>query len=109
MTYQEVNGMIEAMGLPCAYYEFPNNTELEPPFICFWYPESDDLMADNQNYVGIRRLYVELYTDEKRFDLEQSVETALSANNLTYRKTETYITGERMYQITYETEVIING
>lgn len=108
MTYQEISGMVEAMGLPCAYYEFPNNTEQTPPFICFWFPESDDVMADNTNYVGIRRLYIELYTDEKRFDLEESVETALKLNGLTYRKTETYISSEQMYQLTYEMEVIIN-
>lgn len=108
MTLKEVSDMIATIGLPYAYYEFPDGTQQEPPFIVFYYPESDDLFADNQNYVGIRRLYVELYTNEKDFDKEAMVESVLSSNGLSYRKIETYIGTERMFQITYETEVIIS-
>lgn len=108
MTYKAIADMIATIGLPYAYYEFPDGTQQEPPFIVFYYPESDDLFADNANYVGIRRLYVELYTNEKDFDKEATVESVLSSNGLSYRKIETYIGTERMFQITYETEVIIS-
>lgn len=108
MTYKDVSDIIAAIGLPYAYYEFPDKTEQEPPFICFFYPESDDMMADNQNYVGIRRLYVELYTSEKDFAKEALVEAALTGAGLSYHKTENRIDSERMWQILYETEVIIN-
>lgn len=108
MTHKEISDMIKAVGLPYAYYEFPDNTEQEPPFICFYYPDSDDLYADNVNYVGIRRLYVELYTDEKDFAQEAAVETALNSNGLSFRKSELYIDSERMYQITYSMEVVIS-
>lgn len=108
MTHKEISDMIKAIGLPYAYYEFPDNTEQEPPFICFYYPDSDDLYADNVNYVGIRRLYVELYTDEKDFAQEAAVETALNSNGLSFRKSELYIDSERMYQITYSMEVVIS-
>ena len=108
MTHKEISDMIKAIGLPYAYYEFPDNTEQEPPFICFYYPDSDDLYADNVNYVGIRRLYVELYTDEKDFEQEAAVETALNANGLSFRKSELHIDSERMWQITYNMEVVIS-
>lgn len=108
MTLKEVSDMIATIGLPYAYYEFPDGTQQEPPFVVFFYPGSDDFFADNQNYVGIKRLYVELYTNEKDFDKEAAVESVLSSNDLTYRKVETYIGAERMFQITYETEVIIS-
>lgn len=108
MTHKEISDMIKAIGLPYAYYEFPDNTEQEPPFICFYYPDSDDLYADNVNYVGIRRLYIELYTDEKDFAQEAAVETALNSNGLSFRKSELYIDSERMYQITYSMEVVIS-
>lgn len=108
MTFKEVSNMVKSIGLPYAYYEFPDGTEQTPPFVCFFFPESDDFFADNQNYVGIRRLYVELYTDDKDFANEAAVEGVLASNNLTYRKVEEYIETERMYQITYEMEVIIN-
>lgn len=109
MTYKEVADMVDGIGLPSAYYEFPDNTKQAPPFICFYFPESDDFFADDQNYVEIRRLYIELYTDEKDFELEHTVEAALTANKLSFRKSDEYIDSEKMWQILYETEVIING
>ena len=109
MTYEEISTMVAEIGLPYAYYQFSDDTEREPPFVCFLFPDSDDLYADNENYVGIRRLYVELYTDEKRIDLEQTVERVLKSHGLTYAYTETYISQEKMWQSTYEMEVIINA
>ena len=108
MTFKEVSDMVKSIGLPYAYYEFPDGTDQAPPFVCFFFPESDDFFADNQNYVGIRRLYVELYTDNKDVQQEITVESVLISNNLTYRKVEEYIDSEKMWQITYEMEVIIN-
>lgn len=108
MTYKEIADMIAECNLPYAYYEFPDGTEQTPPFICFWFPESDDFFADNQNYVGIRRLYVELYTDDKDFALEDTVAGVLSAHGLTFRKSDSYIDSERMWQILYEMEVILS-
>ena len=108
MTFKEVSNMVKSIGLPYAYYEFPDGTEQTPPFVCFFFPESDDFFADNQNYVGIRRLYVELYTDNKDVQQEITVESVLVSNNLTYRKVEEYIDSEKMWQITYEMEVIID-
>lgn len=108
MTYKEVADMVASMGLSYAYYEFPDGTDQEPPFICFYFPESDDFFADNQNYVGIRRLYVELYTNEKDFSLESTLEGVLTANGLTFRKSDDYIDSERMWQTLYEMEVILS-
>lgn len=108
MTHTEVATMIASIGLPYAYYEFPDDTEQEPPFVVFYYPQSDDLYADNQNYVGITQLNIELYTDEKDFDLESTVESVLTGSGLTYTKMETRIDKERMWQILYQMEVIIN-
>lgn len=108
MTYKEISDMIASIGLSYAYYEFPDGTEQQPPFICFYFPDSDDLFADNKNYVGIRHLYVELYTDEKDFALESTVEGVLTANGLTFRKSDDYIDSEKMWQTLYEMEVILS-
>lgn len=109
MTFKEIATMISGIGLPNAYYQFDKDHPTAPPFICFYYPNSDDLIADNINYSRIEALVIELYTDNKRFDLESTVEAALIANELPFEKTEVYIDSERMYQITYNTEVVING
>ncbi|MBR7187093.1 MAG: hypothetical protein IKD53_00910 [Clostridia bacterium] len=112
MTRQEIATMIGGIGLPYAYDHFDDRDGAHPqgpPFICFMYPNDDDLQADNINYAHITALVIELYTDNVDFDLEGAVEAALTANALPYAKAETYIDGERMYQTTYTTEVSING
>lgn len=109
MTYQEISNVVESIGLPCAYYEFQENTVKAPPFLCWLFTDSDDMYADNTNYSRIRPLAVELYTDIKDFVLETRVENALNAAGLSYTRSEAYIDSERMFQITYTMEVTING
>lgn len=112
MTYAEVANIIAGIGYPNAYYQFeenPDNPPPAPPFICFYYPNNDDLIADNTNYSRIYTLIVELYTDNKDFDAEAATEAALLSNDMPFDKVETYVESEHMYQITYTTEVVING
>ena len=107
MTYQEVASMISEIGLPFAYYQFDNDTAVDPPFICFYYPENDDFIADSINYQKIENLVIELYTDNKDFALEAEVEMTLRAHGLIYDRMESYIDSEKMYMVTYQTSVLI--
>ena len=107
MTYKQVAQIIAGIGLPYAYDHFDEGNAAEPPFICFFFEGSDDFTADNTNYQRIRPLTVELYTDNKDFSLENTVETALNAAGLVFSRNETYIDSERMYEVSYETEIII--
>jgi hypothetical protein len=109
MTCQEIAEMIASIGLPYAYDHFSEDTAKPPPFICFYYDGDDDFKADNTNYQKIRPLTIELYTDNKDFDLEALVETTINGNGLVYSRNETYINNEKMYMVTYQTEVVING
>lgn len=108
MTYKEIATMISSIGLPYAYYQFPDGTEQSPPFICFFYASNDDFIADGTNYATIVELIVELYTDNKDFANEAAVEAVLNANGLVFRKDEEYIDSEKMYQISYSAQVIID-
>lgn len=107
MTPQEVNTLIASVGIPYAYHQFADDTGQEPPFICFFYGNSNDFSADDTNYTRIERLYIELYTDEKDFALEKTIETLLNANNLVFAKEQTYIDSEHMHETIYTTEVIL--
>lgn len=109
MTYEDIASMIDSIGIPYAYYEFDNASGQQPPFICFYYPNDDDFHADGSNYSHITALNVELYTDEKDFDAEAAVETAFAEYGITFSKAETKIDTEKMYQVLYQTEVLING
>ena len=109
MTYREISQMIASSGLPYAYYQFPEDTPQAAPFICFFYSNSDDVFADDINYQGIAQLNIELYTNVKDFETEAVLEDILKNHELTYYKEESYIDSEKLYQIAYEMEVIING
>lgn len=99
----------EGEPIPVAYYEFEQATAKGPPFICYFEAGSNDFIADNKNYQRIRPMVVELYTDDKDFSLEKKVEDTLIENEIVFTKSEAYIDTERMYQISYNMEVVING
>ena len=99
----------EGVNIPVAYYEFEQATEKGPPFICYFEAGSDDVMADNVNYQRVRSMIVELYTDYKDFALEKKVEDTFITNGIKFSKSEAYISSEKMFQITYNMEVVING
>lgn len=109
MTYIEIADMIESFELPFAYYQFPEGTGQEPPFVVFFFSGIDDLQADNINYQRIVTLNIELYTREKEFEIEDSIEEVLKENEFSYSKEENFINSEKLFQIAYEMEVIING
>ena len=50
---------------------------------------------------------LELYTDDKNYTTEETVEAALSSAGLVFTRSEVYIDSERMYMVTYTTEIII--
>ena len=109
MTYQEVAQMVEKIGLPFEYYQFDDKTGQQPPFVVFYYPNIDDLYADDENYQRITELDIELYTDNKDFEHEAIIERILKEHHITYTKDETYIDSEEMYEVLYSMEVLING
>lgn len=106
MTRTEIAAMLEAVGIPVAYYQFPEPGQ-EPPFICYFFAGDHDFIADNTNYQKIDRLSVELYTDNKDFGLEKSVEDALNGAGLVWSREDSYIDSEKMNEVAYESEVVI--
>lgn len=109
MTYEEIASMIRSIGVPYTYYQFNEGTGIAPPFICFYYESSNDLIADNVNYAKVENLIIELYTKEKDFALETLVGATLNAHEISYQRYESYIDSEKLYMNTFESEVYING
>ena len=63
---------------------------------------------NNTIYVDKEVLNIELYTRQRDFEQEKAVETVLRSNGLTYSKEAAFIESEAIWQIAYESEVIIN-
>ena len=107
-TYQEIADFIGLdIGLNYAYYSFPTDQAPPLPYLVYFYPDRNDMMADNENYARVETLIIELYTETKDFFIENRVESFFKYRGLTYDKTETFINKENMYQCYYEAQVII--
>lgn len=109
MTSKEIASMVAEIGLTYAYYQFPDNTEQPTPFVCFYLESNDDMYADDENYTNIAELTIELYTDNKSYELEEKVESVLREHELSWVKSEAYIKTEKMFEEIYIMEVIKNG
>lgn len=109
MTQQEVYQMMKEVEVPAAYHHFEEGQSPDPPFIVYLYPRSDNFSADGIAYQEISKLDIELYTDRKDPEMESRIETVLKKHELFYEKTENYLDTEKMYEVLYEMEVLING
>ena len=107
MTTQEVKAMIAEIGIPNAYYQFPEGTAQATPFACFFYASDNDLKADDSNYQKIEHLILEVYTDNKDFELEATTESVLASYGMVWSRSEEWIDSERMLEVIYEMEVVI--
>ena len=97
--------MIEEVKLPYAYHHFVEGESPDPPFLVFLYPNSDNFAADGMFYFKVNRLNIELYTDLKDVELEETVEAVLDKHGIFYEKSEVWIESENLYEVLYQMEV----
>lgn len=108
MKREDIDTIIAGLNLPYAYYQFDEGTDKSPQYILFFFSENRDVYADDSNYVDKEQLNIELYTNFRDFDLEKTIETYLKSNGFSYYKEYSFIDSEKLWQIAYEMEVIIN-
>ena len=108
MTTKEVATMVASIGLPYAYYQFPNETQREPPFVCFFFTDNNDMMADNTNYTDTRTLAIEFYSSQKDFSQESEIRSILRSKSLPFTQSSDYLADEHLYITIFTTEVILD-
>ncbi len=106
MTQEELYTALSGV-CDTAYVAF--REAVEPPFICYRFTSSADLVADGINYATISGFDVELYTDVKDPDTEASLEAALVSLGLVWDKAELYIESERLHEVVYSVQVFISA
>lgn len=109
MKLKELYTLLETSGIPFAYYQWERGGAPPPPFGVYFLPESDFVYADDSVYFPRYSLVIEIYTKQKDPTIERKIETLLEENDFVYSKYESYIESEEVYQIRYNTEVIIDG
>lgn len=101
----EIEKMLERMNIPFRYFLFEEKEAVEPPFLVWYLPESNNFFADGIVYEKIARLNLELYTDQKDFELEERLESLLETEDMAWNKTEAFLDEEQLYEVLYEMEV----
>lgn len=107
MTLKEVASLVASIGYPSRYSHFSETPN--PPYVVYYYPSETDPYADNSNYINKRQFFVEVFTKTKDVSVEASVEAVLKSAGLSWYKQTDFLNDEKLYQTTYEMEVIING
>jgi len=107
MTLKEIATMVSSIGYPYRYSHFSETPT--PPYVVFYFPSETDPHADNSNYINKRQFFVELYTKKKDDSAESAVESVLKSKGLSWYKQTDFLNDEKLFQTTYEMEVLING
>ena len=108
-TFVDIENMVSEMGLPYAYYSFPEKMAPALPYVLFYYPRMTPETAGDTHHAQIYSLYIELYTQNKDFSVESTVENVLLNAGMVFTKEETYLNDEHMFETRYLMEVIIDG
>lgn len=109
MTEVEIAQMIKSIGYPVAYHHFAEGQEPSKPYIVYLYPGSNNFSADGIVYQSANQIDIELYTENKNLAAEKAVEAVLKEHGFFYEKTESYLETEKMFEVLYEMEALING
>lgn len=107
MKIADLKDILDTTDLPVVYHSFEASGKevKQPPYICYYLKESDNIAADNKVSAKLNRCNIELYTDYKSPELEQRLEDALDGASIFYDKTELYITEQKLFEILYEIEI----
>lgn len=108
MLLTEIKTMLGQTGLPTTYYSYPIGDVPALPYLVWYLPNSDNVPADDKVYKKIEALNIELYSKTKDFATEATVEAVLASWGMVWEKTESYLGDERMYEVLYEMQIIVD-
>ena len=92
---------LQEMGVPFAYDHFAEGEAVDPPFICYLLPASNNFSADGKVYFKVNEVHIELYTDKKDLSAEQKIEAVLDKYGIFYEKSEVWIESEKLYEVLF--------
>lgn len=104
-TIEALKASLETLGFPVGYGSFEEATD--PPCIVLMDMGNDDLIADNEIFVSMKDINVELYFRYKDTQLENDLETKLKQLGFVHKSYgDTWIQSEEMYQRIYEIQLM---
>ena len=108
MLLTDIKTMLAETKLPSTYFSYPEKGAPPLPYIVWYLPQSNNFVAGDLVYKPISALNIELYTDNKDFTTEATVETVLNNWHMVWQKSEAYLDTEHMYEVLYEMQIVID-
>ena len=102
---EKLLSILSQINIPYAYDHYAEGEAVNPPFICYLLPDSNNFSADGGVYFKANVVHIELYTDYKDLSVEQQIEDVLDANGIFYDRSETWIESEKLYEVLYSFEM----
>ena len=103
MTYDELLAILAPVGIPWAYHHW--DSPPPPPYGVYLEGPYEPLYADDQNYLNVHTIRLEVYSSVRDTALDARVEAALTGGGLTYEADFTYLESEGLYESIFEIEV----
>ena len=104
MTIAELFALLKSTGYPVSFSHFKNQTP-SIPYIIYTTPSDSISHADNTNYFKMIDVDIELYTDKKDLQAEETIENLLDENGITYTPYQVFIESEGLHMKTYEIRI----
>ena len=97
-TLEHLYNSLKSLGLPVAYRCFKDKTTV--PYIVYFVSGESIYGADSLNMICERTVRIELYTEIKDYQLEESLESLFPQFEL--GKSENFISEENLIETVYE-------
>lgn len=97
MDRGQVVAVAKAAGLPVAYAQWKAGNDPPMPYIVYRYSYSNDLIADNVNYIRVSTWQIELYSERKDEKHEDLLEAAIRAKGWSFEKREYTFSDPKQY------------
>lgn len=109
MTIEEFVSMLKESGLPVTHYQWPVGKVPDLPYLVYLIPQSAGEYADNQTWAEICEIDVELYSEQRNFQLEDQIKKIFNAHELPYTTEFNYIESEQMFQTIFHLEEVFEN
>lgn len=103
MEHSELFTLLETLEMPVAYGHFDVKQNVSPPFIIYRDSTPTTFKANNITYYRPHEYEIELVTEKKDVELQNSIEELLTTNSIPYDMSdEVWDEEEKIYHNFYE-------
>lgn len=103
MKHKDIFNLLKRLNIPVAYDHFETKPKVIPPFVAYRENTPETFKADGKTYYRPYEFEIELVTEKKDVELEETIEELLTQNNIPYDKSdEIWDDDEKIYHNFYE-------